>query len=193
MTKRTNIHALSECALMIAASTVLSMIKIWEQPWGGSVTLLSMLPLILVSLRWGTRWGLLTAFVHSLLQMLLGFYAPPANTVIAFIGVILLDYVLAFTSLGSANIFAHFTKNRTANACIASSIACFLRFICSFLSGALLWGSYQSYYEWADGMSVWLYSFIYNGTYMLVELVLTTIGAALLVRFAPKLFERQQG
>ena len=65
---------------------------------------------------------------------------------------------------------------------------CVIRFLCSFVSGALLWGSYQEYYEWAKGMSVWLYSFIYNATYMLPELVLTTIAAVLLYKAAPKFF-----
>lgn len=93
-------RTLVECALMIAVGTVLAQIKIFEMPFGGSVTLVSMLPFILVSFRHGVKWGLATGFVNSLLQMLLGFYAPPAGTVAAFVGVVLLDYVLAFTLLG---------------------------------------------------------------------------------------------
>ncbi len=189
--KKSNVHAMVECALMIALGTVLSLITIYKMPWGGSVTLFSQLPLIIVSLRWGTKWGLLTGFVNSLLQMLLGFAPPPTATLLAFIGVIMLDYVLAFTSLGSASLFANFTKKPALNAVIASVIVCILRFLCSFFSGVLLWGSYQSYYDWADGMSVWLYSLIYNGTYMLPELILTSLGALLLVKFMPKLFEKQ--
>ena len=95
-------RTLVECALMIAVGTVLAQIKIFEMPFGGSVTLVSMLPFILVSFRHGVKWGLATGFVNSLLQMLLGFYAPPAGTVAAFVGVVLLDYVLAFTLLGSS-------------------------------------------------------------------------------------------
>ena len=67
---------LVECALMIAAGTVLSNFKIYELPNGGSVTFLSMLPFVLVSFRHGAKWGLFTGFVNSLLQMLLGFWAP---------------------------------------------------------------------------------------------------------------------
>ena len=69
-------RTLVECALMIALGTVLANIKIFEMPNGGSITLLSMLPFILVSYRHGTKWGLFTGFVNSLLQMLLGFWAP---------------------------------------------------------------------------------------------------------------------
>lgn len=67
---------LVECALMIAIGTVLSNIKFFTLPNGGSVTLLSMLPFVLVSFRHGVKWGLFTGFVNGCLQMLLGFWAP---------------------------------------------------------------------------------------------------------------------
>lgn len=189
MTKTYNrTRTLVECALMIAVGTVLGKISIFSMPYGGSVTLLSMLPFVLVSFRHGVKWGLMTGFVDALLQMLLGFYAPPAGTVIAFIGVVMLDYVLAFTLLGSADWFARFFRNHAVGVAVGTAAVCVIRFLCSFLSGALLWGSYQEYYEWAKGMSVWLYSFIYNATYMLPELVLTTIAAVLLYKAAPKFF-----
>ena len=89
-------RTLVECALMIALGTVLANIKIFEMPNGGSITLLSMLPFILISFRHGAKWGLFTGFVNSLLQMLLGFYAPPAPGLLPLVGMILLDYVLAF-------------------------------------------------------------------------------------------------
>ena len=72
-------RTLVECALMIAVGTVLAQIKLFTMPQGGSVTLLSMLPFILVSFRHGTKWGLLTGFVNSLLQMMMGFWAPPGG------------------------------------------------------------------------------------------------------------------
>ena len=67
---------LVECALMIAIGTVLSNIKIFTMPNGGSVTLLSMLPFVLVSFRHGVKWGLFTGLVNGCLQMLLGFWHP---------------------------------------------------------------------------------------------------------------------
>ena len=173
---------------MIAVGTVLAQIKIFEMPFGGSVTLVSMLPFILVSFRHGVKWGLATGFVNSLLQMLLGFYAPPAGTVAAFVGVVLLDYVLAFTLLGLAGVIAKPFKNHLLGVAAGTAAVCIIRFLCSFLSGALLWGSYQESYEWARGMSVWLYSFIYNGSYMLPELLITTVCAVILCKAAPKFF-----
>ena len=181
-------RTLVECALMIALGTVLANIKIYELANGGSVTLFSMLPFILISFRHGVKWGLFTGFVNSLLQMLLGFYAPPAPGLLPLVGMILLDYVLAFSFLGLACVFAKPFKNKLVGVAVGSAAVCVLRFLCSFLSGALLWGSYQESYEWARGMSVWLYSFIYNGSYMLPELLITTVCAVILCKAAPKFF-----
>ncbi|MBQ5782588.1 MAG: energy-coupled thiamine transporter ThiT [Oscillospiraceae bacterium] len=191
MSKRTNTRAMVECALMIAVGTVLAQIPIYTMPYGGSVTLVSMLPFILVSFRHGIRWGLLTGFVNSLLQMLTGFYAPPSGTFTALVGMILLDYLLAFMVLGLAQSIAKPFKNRTIGVAAGTAAVCFLRFVCSFLSGALLWGSYQSYYEWAVGLSVWEYSFVYNATYMFPELIITTVVACIVVKFYPKFFDAQ--
>lgn len=193
-TKSSNIsrtQIMVECALMIAVGTVLSMIKLFEMPFGGSITLFSMLPFILVSYRHGLQWGLLTGFINSLLQMMQGFWAPPAGTISAFIGVVLLDYVVAFTILGAACLFAKPFKNRMTGVVVGAASVCFLRFLCSFVSGAWLWGSYQEYYEWAAGLNVWVYSLIYNANYMLPELILTSIAAALLYKAAPNLFKAQ--
>ena len=190
--KRTNTRALTECALMIAAGTVLAQIKIFTMPYGGSVTLVSMLPFIIVSYRHGTKWGLFTGFVNSLLQMLTNFYLPPAGTFGAVVAMILLDYVLAFMCLGLAGLFAKPFTNRKIGVAAGSVTVCFLRFMCSFLSGALLWGSYQSYYDWAVGLSVWEYSFIYNASYMLPELLITTVAAVAVVSAAPKFFSQQK-
>ena len=184
----TKTRIMVECALMIALGTILANIKIYELPNGGSITLFSMVPFILVSFRHGVKWGLFTGFVNSLLQMLLGFYAPPAGTVAAFVGVVLLDYVLAFTLLGLAGVIAKPFKNHLLGVAAGTAAVCVIRFLCSFLSGALLWGSYQESYEWARGMSVWLYSFIYNGSYMLPELLITTVCAVILCKAAPKFF-----
>ena len=86
-------RVLVECALMVAIGTVLANIKIFTMPNGGSVTLLSMLPFVLVSFRHGVKWGLFTGLVNGCLQMLLGFWAPPTPTFIYFLGEILLDYL----------------------------------------------------------------------------------------------------
>jgi len=72
----TKTRTLVECALMIAIGTVLSNIKFFTLPNGGSITLLSMLPFVLVSFRHGVKWGLFTGLVNACLQMLLGTSHP---------------------------------------------------------------------------------------------------------------------
>lgn len=192
-TKYSNTRILVEGAMMIALATVLSMIKVFEMPFGGSVTLLSMMPLILMSYRHGMKWGLLTAFVNSVLQLVLGInnvgYCP---TVLSQIGCILLDYILAFSVLGLADGIAKPFKNRVVGIIVGTAVVCALRFVCSWLSGILIWGSYQSYYDWAANMPLWLYSLVYNGNYMLPETIITVIGTTFMVKGASKLFERQQ-
>ncbi len=178
-------RVLVECALMIAIGTVLSNIKIFTMPNGGSITLLSMLPFVLVSFRHGVKWGLFTGFVNSLLQMLLGFWAPPVPTFLYFLGEVLLDYVLAFMALGLAELFARPFKNRTVGVAVGTAAVGVLRFLCSFFSGVLIWGNLS------DGLPAWIYSLGYNASYMVPETILTVVGAVLLVRMAPQFFDRR--
>ena len=180
-------RTLVECALMIALGTVLANIKIYELPNGGSITLFSMLPFIMISFRHGVKWGLFTGFVNSLLQMLLGFYAPPAPGILPLVGMILLDYVLAFTLLGLACVFAKPFKNRTLGVAVGTAAVCVLRFLCSYFSTVFVWFSTAP-----EGLPVWLFGLTYNGAYMLPELLLTTTAAVLLQRAAPQFFEAQQ-
>ena len=170
---------LVECALMIAIGTVLSNIKFFTMPNGGSITLLSMLPFVLVSFRHGAKWGLFTGFVNACLQMIMGFYPPPASTFLYFLGEVLLDYVLAFMALGLAELFARPFKNRTVGVAVGTFAAGFLRFMCSFLSGALVWGNLN------DGLAAWTYSLTYNGSYMLPETLLTMVAAGAAVPRGP--------
>lgn len=184
MKKNTTV-TLVECALMIAMSTVLSMLKIFELPGGGSITLASMVPLVLVSYRHGFKWGITTAFAHSLLQMLIKFNAPPTNSFWAFLAVIALDYILAFTILGTASFFGKPFKNRAVSVAVGSVAVTFLRYMCSFLSGILVWYSYAP-----KGTPVWLYSLTYNGSYMLPEMVITTVVSVILIQVLDRVEHR---
>lgn len=181
--KMSRIHVLVECALMVALGTVLMMVTIYKAPNGGSITLLSMLPFVLVSFRHGTKWGLLTGFACAIMQMLTGWATPISGTVLAYFGMILLDYVLAFTMLGTASLFAKPFKNRTVGVAVGTCIVCLIRFVCSFVSGFLIWGSLAM-----DGLGAVTFSLGYNASYMLPETVLTTVAAVALYKIAPQLF-----
>ena len=177
---------LVEGALMIALSTVLSMIQIPLMPHGGSITLFSMVPILVMSYRHGAKWGIMTAFVNSLIQLVQGLgNLAYCQTLTAQVGCVLLDYLLAFTVLGFACLIAKPFRSRTVGVGVSAFVVCLLRFLCSFLSGVLVWGNLN------EGLSAWTYSLVYNASYMLPETLLTVVAAVLLIKVAPQIFDRQ--
>ena len=180
---RKNVLALVETAMMVALAVGLELLcKFLPSPWayGGSISL-GAIPIIYLSYRRGSKWGLSAGFVYSCVQMLLGFYVPPANTFIAIVLCVLLDYVLAFSLLGLAGAFAApFERSEKPAARLTGYVvgaigASTLRFVCSFLSGVVLWDSYAP-----EGMNVWIYSLVYNGSYMLGNAAIAAVVLFLL-------------
>lgn len=158
--------ALTTAGVCIALAQILSYIKVFQLPQGGSITAGSMVPIILFSLLYGPKKGLLTGFVYGILQLFLGgkFLHP---------GSMLLDYFLGFTALGLAGFFRH-QKNGVVIGAFVSSLG---RFLCSFLSGWLIFGAYAP-----AGQHPALYSLLYNGSYMLPETIITCVLTAFLYR-----------
>lgn len=178
--KNNKTKILAEGAAMVALATVLSFIRVFKLPWGGSITLLSMLPIVLFSIRRGVKPGLTVAFVYALLQFaqgimdgLFGWGLTPGML----IACILLDYLVAFTILGIAGCFR---KKGLPGWIGGISLAVGLRFLCHFLSGVVIWHSYGELWEGFSTENTYLYSFLYNGCYMLPELIFTLAGAVAL-------------
>ena len=169
MQQNSNIKRLCVSAIMIALATVLSLIKVYQLPLGGSITLLSMLPIVFLSVSYGVGWGFFSAFVYALIQMFLDLAAVASwgLTPAIFIGCIALDYILAFTALGIAGIFR---KKGTVGVLLGSCLALFLRFVSHFLSGIILFRSFEMF------NSPFLWSLFYNGSFMLPEMIFTTVG-----------------
>ena len=169
-----------EAAVLMALAVVLDYLcKLipFQFPYGGGISV-SVLPLIYYTFRRGTKWGLGAGVVFSALQIITGWYPPPAGTWWALILCILLDYLLAFALLGLANLFAKpFGSHRLVGYGVGAVIVCLLRYLSSVLSGGLLWGSYAP-----AGMNPWVYSLIYNAGYMLPNAILTGALAVLLCR-----------
>ena len=182
-TMKEKILCIAEGAVIIALAYVIELLCVWLNAitgvgallvFGGTITI-SMLPIAYYSYRRGTAWGLGVGFVYSLLQMLLGFYIPPANTWWALVLCILLDYLIAFTVVGLAGLFAKpFGKHRLVGYCFGAVAVCLIRFVSSFLSGVILWGS-----KAPEGMNVWHYSLVYNASYMLPNAILTGVFAVI--------------
>lgn len=180
--KNTKTKILVEGAVMVALAAVLSYIRIIKLPWGGSVTLLSMLPIIVFGIKYGIKSGLFAAFVFSLVQLgqgaadgLFGWGLSP----VMLVSCIFLDYIGAYTIIGVGGIF----RNKGLSGWMGgTALAVVLRFVFHFLSGVVIWHSTGNLWEGFATDNEWLYSLVYNGAYMLPELVFTMIGAAALFK-----------
>ena len=182
-TSKLRLISLTEGALVIAAAYVLELLCVWLNaisgvgallPFGGTITV-SMLPIVYYSYRRGAMWGAGVGLAYSFLQMALGFYVPPANNFGALVLCVLLDYIVAFTVVGIAALFAKpFGKRKLLGYTVGAVTVCLVRFVSSFISGVILWGSYAP-----EGMNVWIYSLVYNASYMLPNAILTGVLACI--------------
>ncbi len=198
MFKSTKTEKITVSAIFIALGTILSLIQPFSLPQGGGITLLSMLPVIIISYRYGMAWGGVSAFCYSVLQMLTGF-----KTVSGFfvgedkmalplaLASILLDYLVAYSVLCLGGIFRK-NNNTSVALCLGSIVAVSARYIVHIISGAIIFGTWAEWFftdamggEFGAevlanysgfGLSLF-YSIIYNGLYMIPEIIITAIGA----------------
>ena len=165
-------RTLVECAMMIAIASVFSMIKLIDLPYGGSVTIASMLPIVIISYRHGLGWGLGAGLAYGVIQQLLGLntlsYVSTWQSILA---IILLDYIVAFAVIGLAGVFRRMKSQSAALVC-GSVLAGLLRYICHVISGATVWAGLSIPDE-----AALLYSLAYNATYMLPEIIVLVILA----------------
>ena len=181
-TKKQKTRMLAEGAVMIALATILSFIQIVKFPWGGSITILSMLPIVLFSLRYGVKYGLCVAFAYSLIQFVQGIADGIFGwglTPVALIACIFIDYIFAFTLLGIAGILGN---KKTFSIIGGVVVALVSRFVCHYISGVLIFKSFGELWQGFSIDNPWLYSLFYNGAYMLPEIVFTTVGAIILLK-----------
>ena len=159
---------LANTAILTGLAIALSFVILYEMPMGGSVTLACMLPIIFVSLRYGCAWGLGSGFVMALFQVMQavmhGNVFPYCQTFETIALCTLLDYVVPFTIIGIAGVFRKYKgeKIKDIGAYLGIFLVFVLRFFSHFIVGAVIWG------QWApEGMGKYLYSFIYNGSFLL--------------------------
>ncbi len=171
LTKKEKNRRLAESALMLALATILSKLAVFSLPFGGSVTLFSQVPIILISYRYGIKWGLKAGLAMSVLQLILGLdNFSYVSGIASLLTVALADYLVAFSALGLGGLFKNKIKNNVLAISLGSALATFIRFICHFISGVTVWK------EYAEGAPVVEYSLKYNGGYMLPELIITLVG-----------------
>nr|WP_223155006.1 energy-coupled thiamine transporter ThiT [Alkalibacillus aidingensis] len=180
---------LVEIAIFATIAFLLDMIpglqfKIWAQ--GGSVSF-AMVPVFIIALRWGLRAGVLTGLIFGFLNMIFGGYIVHWFQAI-------LDYIAAFALLGVAGIFAKSLRNAVKNnhkgkmvsyITVAVLIGVALRFASHFAAGIIFFRTAAP-----EGQSVWMYSLIYNSTYLIPGFILTAVIIILMVLSRPRLILR---
>ena len=151
------------CAMSLALGTVLSNLKLYDMPWGGSVTLLSKLMICLPGYWFGLGAGLLTGVAHGFLQLLIEPY-------VLFPLQLLIDYPLAFGALGLSGLFSN-SKYGLIKGYLVGVIG---YWVFAVISGAAFFGAYA----W-DGWAPLPYSMAYNGSYVFAEAALTLVILAI--------------
>ena len=208
MTNKTK--RITESAMLLAVAIVLELVSkmfIPEMPFGGQITLVSMLPVVLISYRHGVKWGLVAGVAYALLEMAIGaktvaaafqpgYFGDGIMLLNAFI-MCILDYLVAFTCLGLGGVFRNKIENRGTALMCGSLVALGARYVAHIASGYILFSGWAEWFFTQDGFPAWganlvasmgpqalglTYSVVYNGMYMVPEILITAVVALLLAR-----------
>ena len=209
----TNTRRITESAMLLAVAIVLELVAkmvIPEMPFGGQITLVSMLPVVLISYRHGVKWGLVSGFCYALLEMALGIKTVSAAFQPGYFGdgvmlvnaliMCALDYIVAYTVLGLGGCLRNDVENPSAALALGSVIALLLRYASHIASGYILFSGWAEWFFTQEGFPAWgaklveslssellglTYSVVYNGMYMIPEIILTAVAAIFLGKVRP--------
>ena len=201
---------LTESAMMLSVAIVLELVSkmiIPEMPFGGQITLVSMLPVVLISYRHGVKWGLVAGVAYAMIEMLLGArtvaaafqpgYFGDGRMILNAFTMCLLDYLLAFTLLGIGGCFRDKVKKPGIAMMCGSLVALGARYLAHIASGYILFAGWAEWFFTQEGFPAWgaalverlspemlglTYSIVYNGFYMVPEILLTAVAAMLVAR-----------
>ena len=201
---------LTESAMLIALAVVLELVGrmvIPPMPFGGQLTLCAMLPIVLISYRHGVRWGLTAGFGYSLVQMALGAdvvtaafqpgYFGDGTQIFRALTMCLMDYVLAYTLLGLGGCFRGKIRSKGVSLMCGAVTAMAGRYLSHIFSGYILFSGWAEWFFTQEGFPAWgtslveslspaalgwIYSIVYNGMYMIPEVILTAAAALILGR-----------
>ncbi len=199
---------LTVSAIMLATAVILALISspIPPLPFGGSFTITSMLPIVLIAYMYGTKWGLFSAFTYAVIQIIMDLMLGKGSTLLAYflpnsedfmgfgvaIGILLLDYFIAYTVLGLGGVLRN-KMHKVPAIILGVLIALGARYVVHIGSGYLFFGSWAEWFFTQEGfyaignvilnafsgqMLAIVYSIFYNGLYMIPEIVITTICAS---------------
>ena len=199
---------LTESAMLLALAVILEVVsKMFIPPmtFGGNLTIVHMLPVVLIAYRQGTKWGFVSAFAYSLIQTMLGMdsvsaaFLPSSDEYMGLnaITMILLDYIVAYTVLGLGGIFRDRIKAPGAALMCGSILALSARYACHIASGYILYSSWAEWFFTQEGFPAWgaelvaalspdmlgfVYSVVYNGMFMIPEIILTAAMSLVIAR-----------
>lgn len=197
--------------VLIALSAILALIKIFDLPYGGSITLAGMVPIIILGYKYGIKWGLFSGFVYSIIEAILGATTSqafagmydPENAAMSIFNIVLmafLDYIVAFTVLGLSGMFRNKVKNDIVAITLGGTVVVLLRLLAHFLSGFILWGSYAEWFftdvmnnnfgqsilnNYSGTTLALVYSLIYNASYMIPNLIVTVVAILAIMAVKP--------
>lgn len=215
---QTRTKRLTESAMLIALAVVLELVGrmvIPPMPFGGQLTLVSMLPIVLISYRHGVKWGLTAGFGYSLVQMALGadtvtaafqpgYFGDSAMLLNALV-MCALDYILAYSLLGLGGVFRNKVAKPGISLMLGSLVALGSRYLAHILSGYILFSGWAEWFFTQDGFPAWgaelvaslspnalgwVYSVVYNGMFMVPEMIFTAVAALVIARI-PRIVEKQ--
>lgn len=206
----TKTKRITESAMLLAIAIVLELVAkmfIPEQAFGGQITIVSMLPVVLISYRHGVKWGLVASFTYALLEMAIGIktvsaaflpgYFGDGTMIVSAIIMCLLDYIVAYTLLSLGGVFRNKIKNPGLSLMCGSLVALGARYLAHVASGYILFSGWAEWYFTQEGFPTWgaqlvealspemlglTYSAVYNGMYMVPEMVFTAIAAVIIAR-----------
>ena len=210
MQTKFNTQRLTTSAVMLSLAVILAMvcalIPFLNLPFGGGFTLASMLPIVLISYMYGIRWGVFSAAVYSLMQIVMDLYLGKGSTIMALflpegdefmgygaaVAILLIDYVVAYSVLGFGGIFRKKIKNKAVALALGVAFALTLRYVAHIISGFIFYGAWaewffsqENFYSiggWildsfsGKGLAL-IYSIFYNGLYMIPEIIITVVAA----------------
>ena len=178
LTRKEFITRMVVSALFIAIATVLSEFKIFPQHFGGGLTPVSMLPIVLIPIMYDTGWGFFCSGVYAVMQCLFGLDTAfgSALSPIAVVGCLLLDYLLAYFCLGLVGLFRN---GKTPIIVLGVALSIVARFLCSVISGVTVWGEYI----WLTGVTFFegIFASAVVNVYILIEAVTTSVVIAVLL------------
>ena len=198
-------------ALATVLALVCAFIPFLHLPFGGGFTIASMLPIVVIAYMYGVKWGLFVSLTYSVIQIvmdlcfgsggvIMALFTPTSDDymgMVAAFSILVIDYILAYSVLCMGGVFRNRIRNKALSLCLGAVVALSLRYLCHIVSGYIFYGAWAEWFFTQEGFFAiggWImdvftgkglalvYSIFYNGLYMIPEIVITAIAAAIVSR-----------